>query len=81
MNWGRFDKNTGIYAVVDKNRPNDVQGLVAVNNDTDAKLLHIAWSCVAPHNDVWAHRNIEGWQPLYRGVGGHLLAVAVADGC
>lgn len=81
VNWSKFDKDISIFAVVDKNFPDDVQGLIATSDDTDARLLHIAWSCVAPHNDVWAHKEITEWTPRYKGVGGHLLAIAANESC
>ena len=70
INWYRVYSKAEIYAL--KLKENDeVQGLVAVVNDEEAKAAYISWACTAPHNN----KHDYGKQK-YRGVGGHLFAVA-----
>jgi len=33
--------------------------------------MHILWACTAPHNNIWEHK-----VQKYKGVGGHLFAIA-----
>ena len=49
----------------------DIQGLVAVEPNPSYRAVHIVWACTAPQNNVWEY----GAQK-YKGVGGHLFAVA-----
>ena len=59
-----------IYALVIKGTT-DIQGLIAVKNDIEANAVYVHWACTAPHNNVW-----EYGEQKYKGVGGHLLAIA-----
>lgn len=70
VNWSDLLKDAEIYALVLKGT-NDVQGLVAIQYDDDAKAAHIPWACTAPGNNIWLY----GTQ-RFSGVGGHLLAIA-----
>ena len=49
----------------------DIQGMIAVQYDNEAKAVYVAWGCTAPHNNIWKN----GTQ-IYSGVGGHLFAIA-----
>ena len=71
VNWGKMPQDIEIYALVLKGTV-DVQGLIALKNDTDANAVYIHWACTAPHNNIWEHN-----KQKYIGVGGHLLAIAV----
>ena len=46
-----------IYALVLKGTV-DVQGLIALKNDTDANAVYIRWACTAPHNNIWEHAGV-----------------------
>lgn len=70
VNWGDFDENTEVYALVLKGT-NDIQGLVAVEYDCDANAVHLLWACVSPDNNIWRYK-----QKRFIGVGGHLFAIA-----
>ena len=45
---------------------------MAIKNDIDANAAYIHWACAAPHNDVYGNG-----LKKYKGVGGHLFAIAV----
>ena len=49
----------------------DIQGLVALQNDVDAKAAYIQWAVAAPQNNKQLTES-----PKYSGIGGHLFAVA-----
>ena len=70
VNWGKFPEGTEVYALVIKGTV-DIQGMVAIDYDHDAKAVHVQWGCTAPQNNVWEYGSQK-----YKGVGGHLLAVA-----
>lgn len=70
VNWSKFPEGTQIYALMLKGT-NDVQGLIAVQYDDDAKAVYLVWGCVAPHNNIWQYG-----KQRFSGVGGHLLAIA-----
>lgn len=70
INWGKFDEETEIYALVLKGTV-DIQGLIAIRYDEDCKAVNIAWACTAPQNNVWQYK-----KQKYSGVGGHLFAIA-----
>jgi len=70
INWGKFAGNTRIFALVIEGTM-DIQGMVAVSPNNEAKALHIDWACTAPQNNKWQY----GVQK-YAGVGGHLIAIA-----
>ena len=67
---GLFGKNSEIYALVVKGTV-DIQGLVSLQNNSDAKAIYIQWMCSAPQNNKLLTENIK-----YSGVGGHLFAIA-----
>lgn len=70
INWSEFPKDIEIYALVLKGTM-DIQGLIALEYDSDAQAVHILWGCTAPHNNIWQY----GTQK-FKGVGGHLFAIA-----
>ena len=70
VNWSQFPAGTEIYALVLKGIV-DIQGLVAISYDYDARAVYISWGCTAPENNVW-----EYGQKRFSGVGGHLFAIA-----
>lgn len=70
VNWSKFPEGTEVYALVIKGT-NDIQGLVAIERDSNAKAVYIVWGCTAPHNNKWLYKKQE-----YAGVGGHLIAIA-----
>ena len=49
----------------------EIQGLVGVRNDVDARSAYLYWACTAPQNN----KNIAKNQK-YIGVGGHFFAIA-----
>lgn len=59
-----------VYALVVEGSV-DIQGLVAVADDEDARALRVAWMCTSPENN-----KLLVDEPRYTGVGGHLFAVA-----
>ena len=48
-----------------------IQGLIALHNDDNMKAIFIDWACSSPHNNKLKTNNV-----LYKGVGGHLFAIA-----
>jgi len=70
VNWSKFPEDTEIYALMIKGTF-DVQGLVAIRYDEDAKAVYMLWGCTSPENNVWQYG-----KQKYKGVGGHLMAIA-----
>lgn len=70
VNWSKMPDDVEIYALVLKGTT-DIQGLIGIKDDIDANAAYIHWACTAPHNNVW-----EYGEQRYKGVGGHLLAIA-----
>lgn len=70
VNWSKFPKGTEVYALVLKGT-NDIQGMVAIQYDNDAKAVYVLWACTSPHNNIWQYG-----KQKFSGVGGHLLAIA-----
>ena len=71
INWIDVPKDVEVYALALKEN-NEIQGLVGVRNDVDARAAYLHWACTAPHNNKALTET-----PKYSGVGGHLFAVAV----
>ena len=71
INWIDVPKEVEVYALALKEN-NEIQGLVGVRNDVEARASYLHWACTAPHNNK---KLVE--KPKYNGVGGHLFAVAV----
>ena len=69
-NWASLVDNAEIYALVVKGTV-DIQGLVAIQRDSDAQSVYIQWMCTAP----WNNKKKTPY-PRYEGVGGHLFAIA-----
>ena len=70
VNWSKYPERTEVYALVIK-RTMDIQGVVAVQYDMDARAVYIVWGCTSPENNVWQYG-----KKKYDGVGGHLFAIA-----
>ncbi len=70
INWSKFSEGTEIYALVLKGTI-DIQGLIAISYDDEAKAVYAQWGCVSPHNNIWQYG-----KKKYSGVGGHLIAIA-----
>jgi hypothetical protein len=68
-NWYSISKNAEVYALAIKGEK-ELQGLIALKNDLEAKAAYLYWGCTAPHNNK---RECE--DPVYIGVGGHLFAI------
>ncbi|MBQ7079069.1 MAG: hypothetical protein IJM92_05250 [Fibrobacter sp.] len=71
IDWINIPSNVEIFALALK-RNNEVQGLVALKNDFEAKAVYLHWACTAPRNNIHAYG-----KQKYSGVGGHLFAIAV----
>ena len=71
INWNEVPNDVEVYALA-LHDTNEIQGLVGVRNDVDAKAGFIHWACTAP----WNNKHDFGKQK-YEGVGGHLFAIAV----
>jgi hypothetical protein len=69
-NWHGMPKDAEIYALAIKGEK-EIQGLIALKNDTEAEAAYLHWGCAAPHNN-----KLESEMPKYVGVGGHLFAIA-----
>jgi len=72
VNWGKFRKGIRVFALVLKGTF-DIQGLVAIEPDDEAKALHLVWACTAPQNNK---KKPPIGEQKYIGVGGHLFAIA-----
>lgn len=71
IKWADLPEDVEVYALATM-KDNQIQGLIGLRKDQEAGAVYIQWACTAPHNNI--HEN--GVQ-RYRGVGGHLFAVAV----
>jgi len=71
INWSQIPGDVEVYALALHDN-NEIQGLVGVKNDTDAKAAYIHWACTAPQNNKHDFGNQK-----YTGVGGHLFAIAI----
>lgn len=70
INWNNLPGNAEVYALVTKNT-NEIQGLIALTNDSESDAAFINWAVAAPHNNLQ-----EVKIKKYEGVGGHLFAIA-----
>jgi len=70
INWSKFPAEVEIYALVLKGTM-DIQGLIAISYDAEAKAAYVHWGCTAPHNNIWQYGSQK-----FSGVGGHLFAIA-----
>ena len=68
--WDKLIDDNEVYALVVEGSV-DIQGLVSVVKDDDAKACYISWMCASPENN---HQITE--ELRYKGVGGHLFAIA-----
>ena len=70
VNWNKFGLDVEIYALLLKGTT-DVQGMIAISYDDNAKAVYLQWGCTSPNNNIWRYGKQE-----YAGVGGHLIAIA-----
>jgi len=70
VNWSKFGETVEVYALVLKGTV-DIQGLIALEDVSQSKAVHILWAVTAPQNNVYKYG-----KKLYSGVGGHLFAIA-----
>ena len=68
--WDKLIDDNEVYALVVEGSV-DIQGLVSVVKDNDAKACYIPWMCASPENNHQITEEIR-----YKGVGGHLFAIA-----
>ena len=50
----------------------DIQGLIALTDDSQSNAVYINWACTSPENNVWRNGS-----KLYEEVGEHLFAIAI----
>lgn len=74
VNWSKLYKNFDIYALVLKENPLVIQGLVALQNIKEAQIILLNWAVAAPHNNLQMCK-----KKKYYGVGGHLFAIALHE--
>lgn len=74
VNWSKLYKNFDIYALVLKDEPLVIQGLVALQNIKEAQVIILNWAVAAPHNNPQICKTKK-----YYGVGGHLFAIALYE--
>ena len=70
VNWGKFPEGTEVYALVLKGTM-DIQGMIAVQYDEEARAVYVIWGCTSPENNIWQYG-----KKKFAGVGGHLFAIA-----
>ena len=71
-NWSNLYEKYDVYALVLTDSPSVFQGLVAVENDDEAKVTTIQCAVASPENNPRISKNKK-----YYGVGGHLFAIAL----
>lgn len=71
IDWNKIPKEIDVFALGLKDS-GEIQGLVAVKNEPESKVVQLHWACTAPRNN----KHLFGSQ-RYAGVGGHLFAIAV----
>lgn len=69
--WSKLVDHCEIYALVLKGTV-DIQGMIAISPSSDMQAVYVEWMCSAPNNN---HQIVEN--PEFKGVGGHLFAIAV----
>jgi hypothetical protein len=68
FDWSSTDlKKSSIYKLIAEN-DDTIQGLVAINDHSSDQAIYVKLVESAPHN--------KGWYKKYKGVGGHLFAIA-----
>ena len=70
VNWSKFHHLVEIYALVIKGTV-DIQGLIALEDASQSKAVHILWAVAAPQNNAYRYG-----RKKFAGVGGHLFAIA-----
>jgi len=73
-NWSKLYKEYDIFALVLKDNPLVIQGLVALQNVKEAQVVLLNWAVAAPHNNLQLCN-----KKKYYGVGGHLFAIALHE--
>ena len=71
VDWETLYGENEIYALV-LDGSCDVQGLIAIQNNTDYQAVYISWAVAAPCNNP----ELSTFKK-YNGVGGHLIAIAI----
>ena len=70
VNWAGFEDGVIVKALVIKGTV-DIQGLIALEDESESKAVHIKWACTSPNNNV-----LDYGKKDFIGVGGHLFAIA-----
>lgn len=71
VNWAKIPRDVEVYALTLKDNISEIQGLIGLKKDDDAKAAYIHWACTAPQNNKYATG-----EQKFTGVGGHLFALA-----
>lgn len=71
VNWEKLSGSSEVYAVQVAGSF-EIEGLIALHEDKDAKAIIIDWAVANPHNNPQMQKD-----KRYVGVGGHLFAIAV----
>lgn len=72
-NWVKLFKEFEVFALALRDSPSTFQGLVALQDASEASVMLLHWAVAAPHNNPLIS------QKKYNGVGGHLFAIAVEE--
>lgn len=70
INWFDIPDNVDVYALALRDSL-EIQGIIGLIDDNNAQAVYMFWACAAPQNN----KHDFGTQK-YKGVGGHLFAVA-----
>ncbi len=71
IDWHSMSFTNDVYGVFVKGK-SEPEGMIALKKDEG--FMYISFVCVAPHNNKLL---LNGVPPKYKGVGGHLFAVAI----
>lgn len=72
VNWAKMLKTSEVFALMTED--SEIQGLAAVQDDSEAGIAIFNWAVVAPWNNPM---KLNGKPKKYLGVGAHLFAIAV----
>lgn len=70
--WANLSEDNEIFALVIKGTI-DIQGLLAIRNNSEMRTAFVTWMVSAPHNNP----QLANYKK-YTGVGGHLFAIAAS---
>lgn len=70
VDWQKVCKQHDVYALTIKGQ-NEIQGLIGISYNKEAKGMYLAWASAAPWNTKQ-----HSAEQRYKGVGGHLFAIA-----